>query len=72
MKANVAKVKSQVKEGHDPKRCSYCTGVGELDKAGAKQQVIETHTGAAPAIRPAKHIRPWPETPSPEEWLGTL
>jgi hypothetical protein len=43
---NVAKVKADLKQGEAVQLCSFCESMGELEKAGATQQVIDTATGA--------------------------
>lgn len=45
MMKNVEKVKADAKLGKKTELCGFCQGMGELDKAGAKHQVIQTATG---------------------------
>ena len=46
MMQNVAKVKADLKQGKEVELCSFCRAMADLEKAGAKQQVIDTATGA--------------------------
>jgi hypothetical protein len=50
MMQNVAKVKSDLQQGKEAALCSFCESMGELEKAGAKQQVIKTKSGAVSLI----------------------
>jgi hypothetical protein len=50
MMQSVEKVKSDSKAGKKVELCSFCEGMGSLEKAGAKHQVIETQTGAVSLI----------------------
>jgi hypothetical protein len=46
MMENVAKAKSDIAAGKKVEMCSFCEGMGDLEKAGATHQVIPTSTGA--------------------------
>jgi hypothetical protein len=46
MMQNVAKVKADLREGKAVQLCSFCQSMGDLEKSGAKQQVIDTATGS--------------------------
>jgi hypothetical protein len=46
MLSNVEKVKEELDRGQKVELCSFCSGMSELEKAGAKQEAIETATGA--------------------------
>lgn len=50
MMANIAKVKAEMAQGKEVKVCSFCREMGELEKAGAKQQPIATQTGSVMLI----------------------
>jgi hypothetical protein len=42
----IEKVKADMKQGKRVELCEYCAAMGELSRAGAKHQHIETSTGA--------------------------
>jgi hypothetical protein len=46
----IAKVTADQKAGKKVQLCSFCVGMGDLMKAGAKQQEINTATGAISLI----------------------
>jgi hypothetical protein len=50
MMQSVAKVKADSQQGKTTALCSFCESMGELNKAGAKQQEIKTGTGAISLI----------------------
>jgi hypothetical protein len=50
MMQSVDKVKSESKAGKKVELCSFCEGMGSLEKSGAKHQVIPTATGAVSLI----------------------
>ncbi len=45
MMKNVEKVKAEIQRGDKVKLCSYCESMGDLHKAGATQQSINTTNG---------------------------
>ena len=45
MMKQVAQVKADSQQGKPVKLCSFCSSMGDLEKAGAKQQEIKTATG---------------------------
>ena len=46
MMATVEKIKSDAAAGRDIELCSFCTSMGELEKAGAKEETVDTATGS--------------------------
>jgi hypothetical protein len=46
MMKDVKQVEADRRSGKKVELCAFCEGVSELQKAGAKEQVIETETGA--------------------------
>jgi hypothetical protein len=50
MMKNVEKAKSDLQSGKKVEMCSFCEGMGELEKSGAKIQTIHTSTGAVSLI----------------------
>lgn len=46
----IAAVTAAAQSGQKPELCGFCEGMGELTKAGAKQQEIATKTGAISLI----------------------
>jgi hypothetical protein len=46
MMANVEHVKAEKAAGHDVELCHFCSAMGELEKAGAKEETVDTATGS--------------------------
>jgi hypothetical protein len=42
----IAKVKADQQAGRQVELCEFCTGMAELQKAGAKQETVDTSTGS--------------------------